>query len=387
MLLLAPWLLAVERPPGLGDVEDVRFWSYPDYTRVVVEFSRPVEVAEVHRLEANSSAERPERLYLDLPRIWVGRRYLEGIPVGDGLLQGVRLGQNTLTRSRLVIDLERYDRHRLLTLRSPDRVVVDIYGSREKPESLRWPDRRGGEISPDSRLSMPLRSVRTVVVDPGHGGADPGAIGLGGIREKQLNLELARLLAKQLEEVGFQVVMTRNDDSTLSLEERTAIAESADGDLFVSIHANASPQRGTRGFEIYYLDESHERHSLGVAARENGVPPGEVDSLQRALAKLRVSEASNHSSRLAQAVHDTIVPGVGRAHRNFQDLGVKKGPFYVLFLSSMPSILVEVGFVTNRKDVALLRDGSFRETMAGSMAAGLARYRDQRLGEDAGAGG
>ena len=131
LALLLPLLLGVERPSGLGDVTDVRFWSYPDYTRVVVELTRETaKDVDVRRLPADAKAGRPERLYLDLPKIWVGRRFVDGIPVSDGLLQGLRLGQNTLAVSRLVIDLERYQRHRLLMLRSPDRVVVDVYGSR-----------------------------------------------------------------------------------------------------------------------------------------------------------------------------------------------------------------------------------------------------------------
>ena len=234
---------------------------------------------------------------------------------------------------------------------------------------------------------MPLRPIQTVVVDPGHGGKDPGAVGLGGVREKEVNLALAKLLAKRLEERGFRVVLTRTDDRTLDLEERTAIAESERGDLFVSIHANASPRRGTRGFEIYYLDESHERHSLGVAARENGVPPSEVNSLQRALAELRVSEASAHSVRLAHAVHHEIVPAVSREHSGFEDLGVKRGPFYVLFLSSMPAILVETGFLTNRQDAKLLRSENFLASLAERIAAGMARYRDRGPTLASGAGG
>ena len=110
-----------KRPPGLGDVTDVRTWSHPDYTRVVVELDRAIRVPDVKRLAANPKAGRPERLYLDLGETWVGRDYADGIPVGDGLLEAVRLGQNTLRNSRLVIDLARYDRHRLLTLRSPHR--------------------------------------------------------------------------------------------------------------------------------------------------------------------------------------------------------------------------------------------------------------------------
>lgn len=365
-------LLGVDRPPGLGDVADVRFWSYPDYTRVVVELSHPVDV-DVRQLPADPEAGRPERLYVDLPRTWVGRRYADGLPVSDGLLQEVRLGQNTLSRARLVIDLLHYQRHRLLVLSSPDRVVVDVYGPREDPEELRWPKHQ----RPAGRLPMDLRPIQTVVVDPGHGGRDPGAIGVGGVQEKAVNLDVALRLRDELRKRGFRVVMTRDDDRTLDLEERTAMAEAARGDLFVSVHANASPRRSTRGFEVYYLDAGHERHSLQVAARENGVPSSEVDSLQRTVARLRVSEASVHSGRLATLVHDSLMDGLGNRQPGLRDLGVKQGPFYVLFLSSMPSILVESGFLTNRSDAALLRDEGFRSRLAVRIADGLERFRDE----------
>ncbi|MCP4495806.1 MAG: N-acetylmuramoyl-L-alanine amidase, partial [Phycisphaeraceae bacterium] len=235
--------------------------SYDDYTRVVVELDVPVRTEGVTQLAADAG--RPERLFLDLDGIWVGRRFSDGVEVGDGLLRNIRLGQNTLRRTRLVIDLERYESHRVLTLTHPHRVVVDVYG------------RRGGSApgaGEDALGVLPpaLRPVRTVVVDAGHGGRDPGAIGVGRMREKDVTLRLAKALGARLEEKGFRVIYTRRDDRSMSLEERTAIAESAGGDVFISIHANASRRSKTRGIEIYTLDQNHERHSLDVASRENG---------------------------------------------------------------------------------------------------------------------
>jgi N-acetylmuramoyl-L-alanine amidase len=373
---LLPGVLAAKRPAGLGDVRDVRTWSHAHYTRVVVELTRPVDTS-VTRLRANSKAGRPDRLYLDFEGIWVGRDYADGIQVRDGLLQDVRLGQNTLRRTRLVIDLERYESHRLLILQSPHRVVVDVYGSRKGRKGTQSSSgSSGANGNGSSRLSPSLRSIQTVVIDPGHGGKDPGAIGVGGLREKDVNLRLAKLLAKRLRKQGFDVVYTRKDDRYLTLEERTVVAEAARGDVFVSIHANASPRKKTRGIEIYYLDENHERHSLDVAARENGVPRNQVDSLQRTMAKLRVSEASRHSSRLAHSVHDALLPVLNERYRGVSDLGVKKGPFYVLFLSSMPSILLESGFLTNRHDAKLLRNEKYLTTVADRIVAGLTEYRD-----------
>ncbi len=377
LALVVLMLLAAERPKGLADVAAVRTWSYPDYTRVVVELTEPVELVgdDLTRLAANRKAKRPDRLYIDIADVWVGRDYLEGIPIEDGLLQDVRLGQYTLHNSRLVIDLQRYGHHRLFTLESPHRLVIDVFGERgpgrDRPtRTVRTPRTQNG------RLPVAARPVRTVVIDPGHGGKDPGAIGQGGLREKDVNLKLARLLKRRLEARSFKVVMTRDDDRFLDLEERTAIAESSKGDVFVSIHANASRRRSTRGIEIYYLDENHERHSIELAARENGIQPRQVDGLQRTLAKLRVSEASVHSRRLAEIVHHDVITGLDSVYKGSPDLGVKRGPFYVLFMSSMPSILVETGFLTNRRDATLLRSERYLDTFAAQIAAGLGHYRN-----------
>jgi N-acetylmuramoyl-L-alanine amidase len=366
LALLAAGLLGVERPGGLGDVVEVRHWSYADYTRVVVETTAPVEVkAPVRHLGADRVAKRPERLYVDLGGLWVGRRYVDGIELGDGLLQGVRLGQNTLRTTRLVLDLERYDRHRLFTLEHPHRIVIDVFGHRKGP-------RRGIREAP---LPGEQRPVQTVVIDPGHGGRDPGAIGIGGAREKVITLNIAKALGAKLEKRGFDVIFTRRNDRTMNLEERTAIAEAARADLFVSIHVNSAPRRSVHGIETYYLDKNHERHNLTVAARENGITRDQVDDLQRILARLRVSELSEYSQHLANLVQTELVRGsLGRYRVN--DLGVKKGPFYVLFLSDTPAILVEAGFLTNRKEVKRLRDDDYVDALATQMAVGLARYRD-----------
>jgi len=370
--LVALALLGVQRPSGLGDVVEVRHWSYPGYTRVVVELSKaPGSDLEVRRLPADASAKRPERLYLDLGGVWVGRGYKAGIPVDDGLLQGVRLGQNTVRTTRLVIDLQHYERHRLLTLTHPHRVVVDVYGRRggERP----------GETLPDNGGSLPpaLRPVRTVVIDPGHGGRDPGAIGVGGLREKDVTLALGKSLGKRLAQTGLRVVYTRDSDRSLDLEERTAIAESVRGDLFISVHANAARRRSVHGVETYYLDENHERHAMNLAARENGIPRGQVNVLQQTLAKLYLQEVSPQSRRLAETVQYHLVNGLPRKRRPV-DLGVKKGPFYVLFLSNMPAILVEVGFLTHKGEARLLRDSDYLDALAAQIAAGVNQYRNEQ---------
>jgi len=386
LAVLAVALLGVDRPRGLGDVTGVRHWSYPDYTRVVIETTRPVRT-RVERLPADRSAHRPERLYVDLSGTWVGVRYPDPIRVADGLLQAVRVGQNTPSATRVVIDLDHYQRHRLVHLSRPPRVVIDVFGPRiAQPEAPRPSGPREGRAVGRSapaapagpRLAADLRVIRTIVVDPGHGGDDPGAVGVGGVHEAGVTLRIARALRPKLEAQGFRVVMTRESDRTISLEERTAFAEGMQGDLFLSIHANSAPRRAASGIETYYLDKSHERHTLRVAATENGVRPAELDPLQKTLAGFRVSATSEESAALAAAVHREIVAGVRRKHAGVHDLGVKTGPFYVLFMSSMPAVLIETGFLTNAEEARRLASPAYAELVAEQIARGTQRYCARR---------
>lgn len=371
--------LGADRP---SDVRGIRHWSYPEFTRVAIELSRPT-AARLDRLGADPSAGRPERLYLDLADLWVGHHLDAPIPVADGLLRGIRVGQFTSDTARVVIDLQRYDRHQIRMLTNPHRVLIDVYGTRgrpappELPPVAAAPPSRSPEPSRPPALPPGLRRVQTVVVDAGHGGNDPGAIGPGGLREKDVTLAVALELEKRLVARGFRVVMTRSADRTISLEERTALAEGVGGDVFVSIHVNAAARSKANGIETYYLDRTHERHTLRVAARENGVPPNALDPLQRAVAGLRMSEVGASSATLARTVHGELIRGVQGAFGSVSNLGVKQGPFHVLYMSSAPSILVEVGFLTHRAEARRLSTRWYRQVLAEHLARGLAQYRSQ----------
>lgn len=366
---LAALVLAVVwgAPPAAGargSVADVRHWSYGAYTRVVVELSQPV-TTHVREIPADPAAGVPARLYLDLPEIWVGRTHDEPIPVGDGLLRRIRIGQHTSETARVVLDLEQWDRYRLLRLSGPDRVVLDVFGPRDPPPPT-------DASASAHNLPVELRPLRRIVVDPGHGGSDPGAIGRGRIQEKDVTLRLARALRRELVARGFEVVLTRQDDRTLSLLERTAIAEGAGGDLFVSLHANAARNPTAEGLEVYTLDENARRQTLRLAARENGVTQGEVDALQTLLTRLRVSETSQRADRVADLVFEEIVRGMSRRWPSVAaGRGRLRGPFYVLYLSDMPSVLIEAGFVTHARDARRLRDPDYLEALAQRIAVGI----------------
>lgn len=356
-------------------VRSVRHWSYDEYTRVVIELSGPVAAGELQRLAADPAAGRSDRLYVDLPNVWVGHDWDTPQPVVDGLLTAVRLGQFESEAARAVIDLARYERHRMFALAGPDRLVIDVFGGRE--------ERREAEPAlPDVAAMSPAPPAPErrllVVLDPGHGGDDPGTMGPRGLVEKEITLAVAKSAKQRLEARGFDVLMTRDRDRTLSLEERTAFAEGARGDVFVSIHVNAAPRPKLQGIETYYLDVNHERHALRVAARESGVEPAQLDALQRALAGFKVNEVGSRSASLARAIHGEVVGGVRQAYGEANDLGVKRGPFHVLFLSDAPAVLVEIGFVTNSQEARRLRTKLYREVIAEQIARGLARYRKER---------
>lgn len=388
---LAPLLLAAALGAGApgaraepGRIRDVRHWSYGAYTRVVVELTRPVETV-VQELPADPATGAPPRLFVDLPGIAVGRTRDEPIPVHDGLLRRIRIGQHTVRSTRVVLDLERWERHRLLRLAGPDRIVIDVFGPRAAPAgptaAVAPPARPAASraaVRTAPRLAMDLRPVQRVVIDPGHGGRDPGAIGWGRLQEKDVTLRLARALRRELLARGFEVVMTREDDRTLSLLERTALAEGAGGDVFVSLHANSARNRHAEGIEVYTLDENAQRQTLRLAARENGVAPAEVDALQRLLTSLRVSEASSRADLLADLVHEEIVRGMGRRWPSVAaGRGRLRGPFYVLYLSDMPAVLIETGFVTHKGDARRLRDPDYLDAMARHIARGIERFREQ----------
>ena len=353
-------LLGAARPTRLGDLVGVRHESLADRSRVVLELSAPAAV-QVGEAAADVAAGQPARLFLDLPDTWAGRALRAPLRVGDGVVRQVRVGQNTLDTARVVLDLERTARHRVTRLASPDRIVIDVFAPSAPTEPA---------------LPMALRPVRVVVVDAGHGGRDPGAIGPDGLEEKDVTLALARALAPKLRGAGFAVVLTRRGDRTLSLAERTARAEEAGGDVFLSLHANASPHPETDGLELFTLDEHAERQTLRLAARENGVAPADVDPLQRLVAELRVSEVGERSDRLAAQVHRAIAVGMGPRWPSAREPARKRGPFRVLYLSDMPALLVEAGFVTHEGDAARLRDPDYLDALATTIARGVARFRD-----------
>jgi N-acetylmuramoyl-L-alanine amidase len=217
--------------------------------------------------------------------------------------------------------------------------------------------------------------IGKIVVDAGHGGHDTGTIGPNGLLEKDLVLDVALKLGKLLEDkLGAEVVYTRDDDTFIPLETRTAIANKEQADLFISIHANSSDDPSARGVETYYLNFTSRADALEVAARENAVSEQSIHELQDLVKKIALKEKIGESREFATDVQHSLYTGLSAKSPNLRNRGVKKAPFVVLIGANMPSILAEISFVSNPDDAKKLKTGDYRQRIADSLYKGVAKY-------------
>jgi N-acetylmuramoyl-L-alanine amidase len=329
------------------------------------------------------------RLYVDIAGAAMGSKVSEETLIDDGLLRRIRTGRFARDTVRVVLDLHSFQDYKVFPLEDPFRIVIDVAGegsaqapataavSPQAPQSAAATQMERKSAAPlQARVpNAPPPGIRRIVVDPGHGGRDPGAIGPSGIMEKDVTLALARILARRLEsELGCEVILTRNSDKFLPLEERTAIANKAGADLFISIHVNASLNREAHGIETYYLNFAKNEQAAAVAARENGTSLKQVGDLELILFDLMAHSKINESSRLAAEIQKSMVSTLGRHYSHIRDLGVRQGPFYVLLGATMPSVLVEAAFISNKREEGRLTDTRYHERTADAIVAAVRNY-------------
>jgi len=218
--------------------------------------------------------------------------------------------------------------------------------------------------------------VGRIVLDPGHGGHDTGSVGPQGLREKDLVLDVAERLGKLIEtRMGSEVIFTRSDDTFIPLERRTEIANEAKADLFLSIHANSSPLRNAAGVETYYLNFTTSRNALDLATRENAGSQMSVYDLQGLLEKIVLKDKIEESREFATRVQSALYSFAAKSSESrARDRGVKKAPFVVLIGASMPSVLAEIGFVSNAHDESAMRREEYRERIAEALFKGISSY-------------
>jgi N-acetylmuramoyl-L-alanine amidase len=380
----APKAAAVETKPPLAVVKEIRSWSTPDYTRVAVTLDREVSF-EKHQIAQGPGSQFLSRLYFDINGAKVGPG-VKDLSIGDGFLKTARLGQYRQDTVRVVLDVDHVKDHKIFTFSDPFRIIVDVKGERREEISrldaniqplVPQPEPKKEEIKEPEKPAVPFKpgKIRRIVVDPGHGGKDPGAIGQGGLQEKDVVLAMGLMLSRKLrDELGIDVVMTRSSDIFIELQERTAIANQVGADLFVSIHANASLNRGASGVETYYLNLAKTEKAAQLAARENGTSLEKVSLLQAVLFDLMANYKLNDSAHLAEEVQKAVHRKVSGEYANVKNLGVKQGPFYVLVGATMPSILVETAFISNEREEGRLQDPQYQETAVTGIVDGIRAY-------------
>nr|HID58231.1 N-acetylmuramoyl-L-alanine amidase [Desulfobacterales bacterium] len=362
----------------LVEVAGMRFWSNPKYTRVVIDLKRKVHYT-YHLLREDPSLKKPQRLFLDLKHTRLSDGVRPIIPIGDDLLIGARAAQHRPDTVRVVLDIKYIDSFKIFSLYNPFRIIVDVRGEKERkpPKRETEPGKKppGVKKPPISLVKQLALGVRRIVIDPGHGGEDFGAPGyLKGVYEKYVVMDIARRVATKIRSsLGCDVILTRNGDTFLSLEERTAIANTSNADIFISIHTNASKNRTAAGIETYFLNLATDNDAVRVAARENATSTRNISDLETILTGLMRNAKINESRRLASFVQRSLIKRL-KPKYNVKDLGVKQAPFYVLLGAEMPSILIEASFISNPLECRRLVNGRYQEELADAIVDGIKDY-------------
>jgi N-acetylmuramoyl-L-alanine amidase len=360
-------------PSGLARVTDIRYWSAPDYTRVVIHVDGQVPYRS-RLLRADPGLKTPPRLYIDIESSRLSPSVPSSIPIGDGLLRHARVGQHAVDAVRVVLDIESIERHKIFSLYDPYRIVIDVTG-----ESKAQPPVPERGTPPSLSLAQQLGlGVKRVVIDAGHGGKDPGAQGPGGLAEKNVALSLAKKLRDKLRnELKLEAILTRETDVFLPLEERTVIANTRKADLFISIHTNASRNKELRGISTYILNVATDQEAAKLAAFENAVSTKRISDLEKILSDLMLNTKISESTRLAHMAQDEMLRALHPKYNDVRDLGVRQAPFYVLIGAQMPCILVECSFISNPIEAKRLASPAYQDVVATGILNGIRSYIKQ----------
>ena len=387
--------------PGYSRISDLRVWSNPSYTRIVIDADK--ETTYEHRLlKKDPALDKPQRLYIDFNQSKLSKSLKNLIPIDDDLLIDARAGQYTLDSVRVVVDIKSFKTYKIFSLNNPFRIILDIWGDEPGTVEVSEPSppasvphgntakntgRNTGrnigrnigkntKIEPSALAKQLALGVSRIVIDPGHGGKDFGAPGIvKGVYEKDITLAIGKKLAAKIRDsLKCDVVMTRTTDRYLTLEERTAIANTKNGDLFISIHTNAAKNSDAYGIETFFLNLATDDESILVAARENATSTKNISDLQSILTDLMQNAKVNESSRLAASVQEILCNHMSVKYSNIKNKGVKKAPFYVLLGAQMPSILVETSFISNERECERLASPDYQDRICEAINAGIGRY-------------
>ena len=388
---------------ALATLKSIRREALPDALRITLELEREATFHE-ERLEG------PARVFIDLRNTQVVEALKDAtVAFPDDVVKQVRIGRQADNRTRVVFDLQGAGRYSVYSLYNPYRIVVDfartapmvakaaapppvtppvtapvtpppIVAPAPKPAITAVVDKPIAPAAANARGGFSLSrqlglGIGRIVIDPGHGGHDPGAQ-VKGLNEAELVLDISMRLEKLLlQEPGVEVVLTRRTNKYITLEERTAIANKAGADLFLSVHANASANVNIRGFETYFLSFAPNADAEALAARENASSSRTMGNLPELIKAITLNNKLDESRDFAAMVQQSMNEQLRKADRTARNLGVKQAPFMVLVGATMPSALTEVSFLTNKDEASLLRDTAYRQRIADALFAGILKYQ------------
>ncbi|MFW6134302.1 MAG: N-acetylmuramoyl-L-alanine amidase [Elusimicrobiota bacterium] len=349
-----------------GNIADVRYYTYDKYTRFVIEMTGDLPYEK--KFKDNKLVINLNQGKLAVP--------VDDIDIDNGIIKNVVISTYP-EKVKFCINIDKEaGEYEITKFPSPPRIVVDVE-DKKSHQGENLDDLPPQPAGPPMRDRTNIRDIKLVVIDPGHGGRDPGAIGPHGTREKDVTLEVSKLLASKIrKKLKRRAVLTRTHDYFVPLAKRTEIANSKNADIFISIHANASLNHESKGFEVYFLSEkSSDMEAQAVANMENSVVAMEedtknMDRVSRILWSLTMNQFMNESSELCSFINDCVIK-----ETDLHDRGVKQAGFYVMKGARMPAVLIELAFVSNKREERLLNSRKFQEKVADGICEALFKYK------------
>jgi N-acetylmuramoyl-L-alanine amidase len=373
VLFVAPFASAQGQ---IAEVYNLRHFTHPNFTRIVVDVGALREYAPMENRD-------PGQIYVDIFQARLNPIVREeAIPSKCDYINLIRITQKAPGTVRVTasVDFSRIRRYQVYHVFDPFRIVIDIYpqepgpppaagGAAAKPQSPQ-PAKSGYSMARQLGLG-----IKTIVIDPGHGGLDPGCLDADGIKEKDLVLDISLRLKNLLKaNTKLAVILTRESDILVPLESRTVIANQIRADLFISIHVNAFPDKKRRGIESFYLNFSSDPGVNALAARENATTTKTIGDMDKIIRKIVQNSRIIESRELAEQLQRNLVKYLSQQYPEIKDLGTRGGPFWTLIGSEMPSVLVEVSHLSNAKEAERLKSEAYRQQIARGIYEGVLSY-------------
>ncbi|MBN1223044.1 MAG: N-acetylmuramoyl-L-alanine amidase [Candidatus Aminicenantes bacterium] len=357
------------------EIYDLRNHTHPTFTRIVVDIGK---LREYYYSQLAS----PDRIYVDIYQsklnpILHGKTEI----LDNDYINKIRIAQKNQTTVRVVaeIDFSKIQKYHVWHLFDPFRVVIDIYPKQSALDKSPAASPRPAEPAKDgySMVRQLGLGIQRIVIDPGHGGKDPGCIGKNGLQEKDVVLDVCKELQKLLSaQTGLEVILTRETDIFLPVENRPVIANQKRADLYISVHANAFPNIKRSGVQTFFLNFSQDDSITTIAARENATSTKNISEMKTIITKITQNSKIVESKELAEKIQKNLSGTLSKEYTGVKDLGAKGGPFWVLIGGEMPSVLVEISHLSNTKEAERLKTQKYRRLVAQGIVNGIKDYME-----------